>query len=154
MSTSQVPAILDGLVTAFGAVVTGTSGTLGPRAVVDGPTPEAENAKDVVFVGFGGDPADLVSVDTTEAFAGLGAGRKAEMVTVRCAVVCWSGDDQIRALRLAAYVTFGLVQTALRADLTVGRPNPTIGALTSTVLVQESGRRVRLPFTVTVTTRI
>lgn len=151
--SSQVPAVLTTLVTKFGTVITGTRGAFGPRLLVDGPAPEAEDARDVVYVGYAGDPTDLTSVTWDEDWRGLGARNRDQVIAVRCAVVCWSGDDRLPALRAAAFTTYGLIEAATRADPGLGLATPCVAAVTAATLIQEAGVRVRLPFVVTVKIR-
>lgn len=154
MAASRVPGLIDGLVSALTAALGSTVGYQGrTRAVIDGPVVEQNDARDVVYVGFGGDLSDLTSVVWSEEWRGLGAGRKQQSIDVRCSVVVAGGNDRIGELRAAAFATYTLVEAALRADVAVGLPSPSIGGVTGGTLIQEAGLRVRLPFTVNMLTR-
>lgn len=112
-----------------------------------------------VYIGYGGQPTDLTMVDFTRTWRGLGAGRQTEALSVRCSVVCWSGDDHDTAAaeRLAGTLDlFGLVELAIRANVHLGLPDRPIVALLDRgqVVPDAGGQRVRLPFTVTITSRI
>ncbi|MEV7907700.1 hypothetical protein [Streptomyces anulatus] len=149
---SRVPAVLDRLVATF------TTALPASVAVHDGPTVTADPLQDVVCVGWDGDDdGDGQAVEWTQEWAGLGAGRKDESIDVTCVLICWDGDADVRATRARAYELFATLEAALRADPGQGFASPTTVAVTGGRLHQEQtadGVEVRLPFTVSIVTRI
>lgn len=162
MSTSAVPAILYTLrelvAAAVPATVTRTvdgATVTSDRQVLLGAAQQADDTREAVYVGWSADPNDLTMARFAQAWAGLGAKRKNEPVTVPCSVVVWSGDDDPGALAVlldAAFVLFGLVETALRTDPGLGRPGPFVASIVDGQVVPDlAAGRLRLPFTVSVT---
>lgn len=150
--SSRVPAVLDRLVTVF-------TGVLPADVLVhDGPALTADPAQDVVCVGWDGDDdGDGQAVEWTQEWSGLGAGRKAETIEVTCVLICWDGDDDLAATRTRAYQLFAALEAALRTDVGQGFAPPTTVTITGGRLHQEqnkNGSEVRVPFTVSVQTRI
>lgn len=154
MATSQVPVVYAEILDRLTAAVDGAD-----REVIDGPRVEGDETRSTVYVGWSGDLGDDLAVEFEQDWRGLGAGKKSETIAVRCAVVCWSGDDDPAALgllRAEAFAVFALVETALRpADKSFGLPSPTRFNLSAGQYRQEpGGQRVRIPFTVSIDTRI
>ncbi|WP_433382800.1 hypothetical protein [Streptosporangium sp. CA-115845] len=152
MLSSRVPAVLDRLVELFTAAL--------PDDVLvhDGPNLTADPGRDVVCVGWDGDDTgDGQAVDWTQTWTGLGIGAKAEAIDVTCVLIAWDGDDDLAAARTRAYTHFAALEAALRADVGAGFAPPTVVAITGGRLHQEqtkNGVEVRVPFTVSVQTRI
>lgn len=111
MATSRFGAVVDALVT----LVDATSVT----HVFDGPPNTAEGPAEYVIVGGTDDPDDDAG-EIAQEWNGLGAGTKQETGEVRCAVLVGTGDDVVKTARDRALVIFGEVETALRADKTLG----------------------------------
>lgn len=166
--TSRIPATVTGLIALFTAALP----TPATQEVVRGPMPEGDDVGQRVYVTWDGDRAglatpgaDVPAVDFGQEFRGLGAGRKTEQFDVRCAVVCWSGDDDPAALAVLvdqAYALHGVVELALRGLVPgpagvapLGLPLPAKVSLVSGQLLQApGGGRVRIPSLVHVETRI
>lgn len=117
--TSRVPALIDYLVTEFQAAA--TLGQANPPVIVyDGPATTADPAPLALHVGvddtFGEGPATAATSEQTA--VGL-AQKREEIAVIRCAALAWSGSDDIRTLRLAAYGITGAVEDLVRADTTL-----------------------------------
>lgn len=157
MPNSRVPSAYAELLTRFTAAVEAAADGA-DRQVIDGAQLDGDEAADRLYVGWSGDPGDRVAVEFTRAWRGIGAGRQTETFTIRCAVVSTSGDDDEDALadlRARAFDTLALAETAVRpADKSLGLPAPTVFLLDAGQLLQDTPQRVRIPFTVQVTTRI
>ncbi|RPE44162.1 hypothetical protein EDD90_7392 [Streptomyces sp. Ag109_O5-1] len=153
MTTSRVPDLIDALVAALQA-----SGGLTGVKVVDGPVVTDSAAEEWVFVGYDGDPeGDFTAATAQQEWAGLGAKKKNEDITVTCAVLVQRGSTDVRACRVRTYEVLAAVESVLRADPSLGFPTPTVCAVTEHAFHPEQtpdGIQGRLPFTVTCTTRI
>lgn len=137
-------------------------------AVVDGPLVGGDQTETRVYVGYDGDPdGDFNATENwSQDWAGLGAQRKDESFDVVCAVWSFSGDLDVPARRQKALAVFSAVEDALRTPLNIGLglPQPTVAWLSSAQLVQEPvravdsdqliGLRARIPFSISVRTRI
>lgn len=110
MSTSRWPAVVDALVTAATATTVETW---------DGPKTTGVDPLEVIIVGGTEDPADDGG-DVDQEWAGLGAKAKDEHGTVTVAVIVQTGDDSVKVNRDRAFVILGLLETAVRADPTLG----------------------------------
>jgi len=149
VTTSRFGAVIDALVT----LVDTTSVT----HTFDGPPNTAEGPTEYVIVGGTDDPDDDAG-EITQAWNGLGAGAKQETGEVTCAVLVGTGDDVVKTARDRALVILGEIETALRADKTLG------GVLVSGWCEMASGRPsqrrnsnglyARVAFTVRYQTRI
>lgn len=150
--SSRVPAVLERLVDLFTAVLPGDV------LVHDGPTVTADPSPDVVCVGWDGDDdGDGQAAEWDQAWTGLGVGHKNELISVTCALICWDGDGVVATTRTRAYQLFSLLEAGLRADIGQGFAPPTTVAITGGRLHQQQtthGAEVRVPFTVSVQTRI
>lgn len=159
MTSSRIPAALTALVAVLSAATSADVEVLRGR--------QLETAGDEgrrVYVGWSGEDTDRVAVEFTQRYAGLGAGRKAEEFSVRCCLVCWSGDDDPDALAALEAAAFGIladVEAAIRGQLRntdgsgpLGLPLPATVGLAAGRLVYDSVQRVRIPCTVNITTRI
>lgn len=159
MSRSRVPVALTALTALFTAAVGAD------QDVVLGQLPEGDDARQRVYVGWSGDEGDDLVAPFAQEYRGAGHRVKDETFAVRCAVVCWWGDDDAgapAALVEQAFDVFGMVEDAVRA-LTPGAPGTTPLGLTlpTKVTISEGElradpgwQRVRIPFTVRVETRI
>lgn len=118
-TTTRVPAVVDALIAAFTEAL--------PNAqVVDGPRTAQELADDVVIVGQFSDAGSVRSTQVRQ--QGLGS-RPQETFTVQCVLSSWSGTPGMRARRVRAGEMLAAVDTALRADMTLGgvADNVTLG---------------------------
>lgn len=153
MATSRVPDLIDALVAALDA-----SADLSTVKVVDGPLVTDSAAQEWVFVGYDGDDqGDFTTATTQQAWAGIGAKKKNEDITLTCAVLVQRGSTDVRSCRVRTFEIFAAVEDVLRADPSLGFPAPTICAVAENTFHTEqtsSGVQGRIPFTVTCTTRI
>ncbi|MGZ0231115.1 hypothetical protein [Streptomyces sp. CPS1] len=153
MATSRVSDLIDALVAALQA-----SPGLSTVKVVDGPIVSDSAAKEWVFVGYDGDPeGDFITSTTQQDWAGIGAKKKSEDITLTCAVVVQRGSTDVRACRIRTFEVFAAVEDVLRADPSLGFPSPTICAVAENTFHTEqdsNGVQGRMPFTVTCRTRI
>lgn len=166
--TSRQPATITALI----ALLTAALPTPAVQEVVRGPQVEGDDLGQRVYVTWDGDRstlnnpgADVPGLDFAQEFRGLGAGRKTETFDIRCAAVCWSGDDDADALGVLvdqAYALFAAVETALRGLVPgpagvapLGLPLPAqVNMVAGQLLQAPGGQRVRIPFVVHVQTRI
>jgi hypothetical protein len=149
VTTSRWGAVVDALV----VLVDTTSAA----QVFDGPPNTADSLTEYVTVGATEDPDDDGG-EIEQEWNGIGAGTKQEVGRVVCAVLVGTGDDVVKTARDRALVIFGEVETALRADKTLG------GVITSGWCEMSIGRPrqrrnpnglyVRIEFVVTYQTRI
>lgn len=153
MGTSQVPTLITNVLAALQA-----SADLAGVQVIDGPVVEDSPATDWVFVGYDGDPGgDFEAANSAQNWVGIGAKRKDEDIAITCAVVASRGDTNVPAARSRAYVLMAAVENALRIDVSLGMPPPTVVEVTAETLYQEqtdSGIQARIPFSVMARTRI
>lgn len=154
MGTSQVPALISAVI----ATLTADPGMAGVQ-VIDGPLISAQQqATDWVCIGYDGDPeGEMEAASATQEWAGLGAKRKDEDISLICAVVSGRGDNNVAAARSRAYVLLGVVEDILRADPSLGFDPPSVFEMSAGVLYQElttAGIQARIPFTVSGRTRI
>jgi hypothetical protein len=157
VSASRVHDAITALVAALG----GTASVTALVTVYDGPVITGDTPETAVFVGYDADPGGPMAAvaNWTQAWAALGAQRKDEQFDVLCAIVSWSGDVDVPTRRAAAVAALQVVGDTLRAAVNIGLglPQPTIAAFTVGGLFQEqgpNGLQVRIPFTVTVKTRV
>lgn len=148
-------------ITAIVAALNAASPVTALATVYDGPYITGDAPPSAVFVGYDGDPdGDMAATaEWTQKWAGLGALRKDEQFAVLCCLVSWSGDETVPARRAAALAVLNAVEDTLRAaaNIGLGLPQPTIAEFASGQLLQEQGPRglqARIPFAVTVKTRI
>jgi hypothetical protein len=117
--TSRVPALIDYLYNLFTADPTiGTA--VPPVTVYDGPVTTGLDVPLKLFVGLT-DPDNQnaePAADSAQSWAALGRRGRDEMVTVHCCAEAWSGVDDVRTLRVAAYAIVSAVETLMQADTT------------------------------------
>lgn len=137
-------------------------------AIVDGPIVSGDDPETRIYVGYDGDNEGDYNAteDWSQDWAGLGAQRKTETFDVVCAVWSWSGDMDVATRRARALAALDAAQTALRAALNIGLglPQPTVAQWSQGQLLQEpvidpvagtvDGLRCRIPFSISVSTRI
>lgn len=157
MIPTRAPEIIDRLVALFTETLAADAGLAEVR-VLDGPTLTAGSDSELVTVGWDGDDqGDGQAIETTQNWAGLGAGAKDEVLQVTCAVIAWSGSTDMRPRRIRCYEILSALAAALRDDASLGLPPPTLAAFSAGGLWQsqvEGGAEVRVVFTVAVKTRI
>ncbi|NYV72985.1 hypothetical protein [Streptomyces sp. UH6] len=106
--------------------------------VLDGPLVSDSNARELLIVGYDGDPnGDFEAASTTGEFADLGTGRE-EVFQVTVAALVSNGASDVRAARVRAYEIGGRVTAWLRADPSIGLGlGRVLTAIESTRLRQE-----------------
>ncbi len=130
MATSAIPTAIDWLVDTFRAAT-----TLGqadpPVLVLDGPEVVDLSSPRVLWVGVDDPDPEGGSEggSSTQDWAGLGAMRKNELLTVPCTGRAWLGDSDVRAARAAAFAILAGAEEVVRANASLG----------GTVLVTLSG---------------
>ena len=152
-ASSRVPALIDAFLAALGAA----SGLDGVQ-VVDGPLVSDSAEAEQVFVGYDGDPeGDYTTAQTTQQWAGIGAKAKNEDIILTGAVLVRQGATEVKPCRDRTFAIFAAVEAAVRANVSLGLPTPTVCSLTEHTFHTEqpgSGIQGRLPFTLTCSTRI
>lgn len=118
--TSRVPALIDYLVNLFTADPTLGTATP-PVTVFDGPATTALDPGLKLFIGLT-DPDNIAgyepAADSVQSWAAIGRRGRDEMVTIHCAAEAWSGVDDLRTQRVAAYGIVSAVETLMQADTT------------------------------------
>lgn len=124
-TTSRVPAVIDYLVTTFTAASTLGAATP-PVAVYDGPVVTDAPAQLILWVGMDDPDSEEapISAESESEWGSLGALARNEQITVHCVAEAWSGPDDVRAMRVAAFGIVAAVETLLRADVSLGGTLP------------------------------
>lgn len=125
-TTSRVPAVLDYLVAAFAGSATLGAHPTAPVAVYDGPVLTEAPSQLTLWVGMDDpDSAEApVAADSESQWAALGNLAQDETISVHCVAEAWSGDTDVRAVRLAAFGIVAAAESLLRADATLGGTLP------------------------------
>ena len=123
--TSRVPATLDYLVSTFQAAAT-LGAASPPVAVYDGPVLTEAPAQLVLWVGMDDPDSEEapISAESDAQWAALGAQTQNEEFSIHCCAEAWSGDNDVRTVRLAAYGIVAAVETLIRADVNLGGTLP------------------------------
>lgn len=117
MTTSKVPALIDWLVNAFTA-----SPALGqanpPVAVYDGPVTTAAPAQLVLWVGLQDPDSEGAAEAATfeQSRSDLGYATRDEISIIRCTAEAWSGTDDVRSMRVAAFAIVAAAETIIRSE--------------------------------------
>lgn len=149
MATSRVLATINALVALFdGAGLT----------TWDGPVVTGDYAP-AVHVGYDGDPeGDFKAVDADQEWVGLGARSRDEEFDVICCVSVLSGNSELRTARETAFAMLATIETALRADPSLGQtPTPYVAEYRPAAVHTEptgNGFQVRAVFSVHVKARL
>jgi hypothetical protein len=114
---SKVPAALAYLVDTFAAAATLGTATP-PVTVYDGPKATGEAATLILWVGLDDPDSDSAPLAAASDRQWAGLGGQSETITIYCAAEAWSGADDIRAVRAAAYQIVAAAETLVRADAT------------------------------------
>lgn len=111
---------LDDVLAALVGILQTALGTAVP--VYDGLPATASADLQFLVVGDDGDPTsgDNPAGSTTQTRAERMDGRTTETGDVTCALICQTGDDDLPALRTASRLLMLGIETALRADRTLG----------------------------------
>lgn len=148
MASSRAPATITALVAAVGAVIEHT---------VDGPMVSSDFT-DAVFIGYDGNPrGDMLAVEETQEWAGLGQRRRGQDFAVICAATALSGEKNPSDARGRAYALLAQVEQVLRDNPALGFSPPFRAEIESGDLFIDqltNGIQARLVFRVHVVTRI
>lgn len=122
MTTSRVPQVIDYLVVTFQAATT-LGQAVPPVAVYDGPMVTADPGPLALWVGCdnidpGGPPPGAAS--SSQAWAALGHQARNEDLAIHCTAQVWSGNDDVRSLRVAAAAIVAAVEDLVRNDASLG----------------------------------
>lgn len=125
--------------------------------VYDGPLADQDPA-DAIHIGYDADPDVLGdAVTSSQDWAGLGAKKRNETLTVACAIFLLDGAADIRAARIRGYGLLAVVEDAIHPAPSMGLSAPTWAGVTSSRLLyipsEDTGLEVWLGFTITVQTR-
>lgn len=113
--TSAIPDVIDYLVTTLTAALPDVT-------VIDGPGITDASAENWLFVGVDDPDSESAptSAEATSDWSTLGARQRREDIVVHCAAISYSGDDVIKTVRDAAFVTVAGVEQAIVTDPTLG----------------------------------
>lgn len=120
MAVSRFAALTDAILSTLRA---STDAGLTGVEIVDGPPFGADVPPKAVFIGWtGGDEDDTAgTISQSVHDAGLGASAKRdETVVVECIAEVFTGDDDLSAPRTTCVAILGAVESALRADYSLG----------------------------------
>lgn len=147
---SRAPLILNTLVDLV------TAGAPAGVRVFDGPLVDGDPA-DAIHLGWDADPDSVgEAVTTTQEWAGLGAKKRNETVTVTNAIYLRDGAADPKAARTRGYQLLAVVEDAIHPLPSMGLPPPSWAGVTGSrlmYLTTEAGLEVWLGFTITVQTR-
>lgn len=121
MATSAVFAVIDALVTTMTAAL--------PTVTVYDGVGLSDDPGNFLMIGVDDPDADDYSdsAESSQKWAGIGNRARDEEGTVTCCALAWNGDSDQRAARLAVKAITDAVETALRADPTLGGAIPAPG---------------------------
>lgn len=125
--------------------------TLTGVQVVDGPQANADPTQEWVFVGHtGGEPVEGVEAAIGQQDLYTFALGKSETMGVDVGIVCVRGDSNVAAARQRALAIFGICESALRSDLTLGGlvMQAYVAQIMYVPTVTTTGAKVRITFTV------
>ena len=138
--TSKVPQLIDWLVAAFTA-----SPNLGaatpPVAVYDGPVTTAANDKLLLWVGLQDpdNPGASEAATFEQSRGDMGLTGRDEISVIRCTAEAWSGLDDVRTARVAAFAISAAAEAVIRADATrFGGNAQAMPGVTGGVLLQNN----------------
>lgn len=164
VTTSRIPAVIDYLVSACTVAATLGAATP-PVSVIDGPMVTADPGPLALWIGVDDiDPGTTqpAAASGTQDWAGLGRMARNERLTIHCVAQAWSGNDDVRSLRVAAAGIVSAVEDLVRGDVSLGGTVSTPGnaGVTSAEwrqgpgLVSTRGMAVRVMFEITAQARI
>lgn len=158
--SSRLPVLIDYLVNLFT-----NDSTLGqassPVAVYDGPVTTAAPAQLVLWVGLTDPDNDAAEPagESQQEWAAIGRRGRNETVTIHCVAEAWSGAEDVRTVRVAAYGIVSAVETLMQADTTsfggnVLFPDPGISVMQLSQITTERGPIARVQFDLVFKSRI
>jgi hypothetical protein len=114
---SRIPSVLDYLVATFTAAPALGAATP-PVTVYDGPVTTADAPGLVLWVGLDDPDSAQAPLAAASDRQWSGLGGQSELITIYCAAESWTGVDDIRTERVAAYGIVAAAATLVRADVT------------------------------------
>jgi hypothetical protein len=159
MVTSRVPALIDYLVATFTAA-SALGAATPPVAVLDGPVTAAAEAPLVLWVGLDDPDTDQVAPSAAAAqqeWAGLGKQARNEISTIHCVAEAWTGADDIKSMRVAAFAIVAAVEDIVRTDPFSGLalfPDPGVTGLELRQNNTQPGWQARVSFQIAFKSRI
>jgi hypothetical protein len=159
VTTSRIPALIDYLVATFTA-----ASTLGaanpPVAVYDGPQTTLAPAQLILWVGLDDPDTDQAApsaASSEQEWAGLGKQARNETSTIHCVAEAWTGADDIRSMRVAAFAIAAAVEDIVRTDPFSGLalfPDPGVTGLELRQNNTQAGAQARVSFQIAFKSRL
>lgn len=120
MGTSAIPNAIGWLVDTCSAA--DTLGLADPAVlVVDGPEVYDDSAPLVLWIGVDNPDVNVSDGSSeTQTWAGLGALRKNEQLSIPCAARAWNGTNDIRSARAAVFGILAAVENIVRSSANLG----------------------------------
>ena len=159
MATSQIPALIDYLVNLFTNAATLGAATP-PVTVYDGPQTTAGTAPLALWVGLDDPDTDQVAPSAAaseQEWAGLGKLARNEISTIHCVAEAWTGADDIRSMRVAAFAIVAAVEDIVRSDPFSGLalfPDPGVTGLELRQNNTQAGSQARVSFQIAFKSRL
>ena len=159
MVTSRVPSLIDYLVNLFTNAATIGQATP-PVTVYDGPQTTAAPSQLVLWVGLDDPDTDQVAPSAAAAqqeWAAIGRLGRNEISTIHCVAEAWTGADDIRSMRVAAFAIVAAVETLVRADPFSGLalfPDPGVTGLELRQNNTQTGSQARVSFQIAFKSRL
>lgn len=116
MATTALPQVIDALVAQLQA-----ASALSAVRVFDGIEVDGSYPGDAIVVGDdGGEDGDVTAGSGRQSYDTLGARSMYEDASLDCYLWAWDGSTDIRSRRIRAFQIFSAVDTAIRADPSLG----------------------------------
>lgn len=153
MSISRFAAVTDAIL----ATLRAETG-LGNVEVMDGPPTQGQTSDSFLWVGWNGDPDDASAGSIRQNYHDLGpTATRDEVVEVYCTIQVGRGDDEMAQARSDAIACLGVVESALRANVSLGLADLLRVEMSDSSVRQirdQLGIAVEIDFTVTATALI
>ena len=118
MAISRYAAASDALVALAAADATLTAAEV---QVVDGPPTQQQYGTTVLYIGWTGEDDNATSGSIESSYHDLGpTAKRDERVEVYCTAISVRGDDDMSTARSAAVAVYGALETAIRANVSLG----------------------------------
>lgn len=119
IAASAIPVFTDALVATWTAA-------LGSDLVFDGPGVGDDTPPAYVLVGVDDPDGEVLGIaaESSQTWAWLGHVQRDEIGSVRCAIVSWSGETDMKAARDAAFALLADLASAVEADPSLGTDQP------------------------------
>ena len=158
---SKVPALIDYLFTTFtNAATLGAAPAPNTVTVFDGPQTTAAPYPLVLWVGLDDPDTDQVAPSAAaseQEWAGLGKLGRNEISTIHCVAEAWTGADDIRSMRVAAFAIVAAVEDIVRSDPFSGLalfPDPGVTGLELRQNNTQAGSQARVSFQIAFKSRL